>query len=1001
MIGQLPHSELTHEQLAATRAGVDGAWLIAAGPGTGKTFTIVERFLWLVQEMGLRPDSILTMTFTDAAAAELRERLQGRLEQSLDEAWIGTFHALCGRLIREHAYLIGLPRDLRTLDDLGQRLLLDRLQAQLRSGAEPGLEQEFKQLQADDLEMLLKAAPNFTLKLKGRGISPGEFRRLADAAHARQEHPSPDSAQAELESIEVVHTFFSAYERRLREAGRLDFDDLILKTIRALRARSEFQGRCRRRFRHLLIDEFQDTNGIQLQLIELLAAPGFGNVTVVGDAKQSIYGWRDAEIENIRTGLPGRPLPLTVNRRSRQEILDCATDFIRRDPDFGSEPDLIATRAAGGQCVTVMMAGDAAEEARLVGAEIERLVRSGASYRHIALLTYSTRHLPPEFEQELRRRGIPYVTAGGSGFFDREETKDVLALVRLVADPLHDGALARLLQGPVIRLDDAAVYCLASRRFGRWGMRLRDCLDESRGAGWPEIPVECVSRLERNLELVGELARRSDQLSVADALNQLLEGSGYLRHCQLRSRREGPRSLRNIRKVFELANRYEQEETLGGIAGFVNHLDRVMAGRDLSEASPPEAEEAVRLLTIHGAKGLEFGTVFLLNVRTPKPSSRDQLFFDQQLGFLMKRWKGEPHPRYDVHRPDSAVKRLTTRERRRAVYVALTRARDSVYISAARSESHPGEITGELDPDDHFGELLEWALEHPAAARVVTAEQLQLGGGLTPAPHAAQATVNVEALIERLELLEASGRSAPSNEDARRRLKVSFSQLHQFELCPVRYRFQHVWQVPSPPDELLPQAAASGAGGLNLGAAVHEALAAWHSAGGDITAHYSGPPEGRQMLLAYAAQPLARARTLATEVDFTLRLDSGEPAGEVILRGVADRICEVEGRTLIVDYKTNANLNQRLRRAYAIQLQLYGLALEQGLLPGHFDAYRLALCDLRRGELIEIEPDAGMARGWVSEAAQRIRNGDFQLGPQHHDRPCFLCAFRPICSDRR
>ncbi len=155
------------------------------------------------------------------------------------------------------------------------------------------------------------------------------------------------------------------------------------------------------------------------------------------------------------------------------------------------------------------------------------------------------------------------------------------------------------------------------------------------------------------------------------------------------------------------------------------------------------------------------------------------------------------------------------------------------------------------------------------------------------------------------------------------------------------------------------------------------------------------------MLLAYAAQPLARALTLATEIDFTLRLDTGEPAGEVVLRGVADRICEMEGRTVIVDYKTNANLNRRLRRAYAIQLQLYGLALERGLLPGHADGYRLALCDLRRGELIEIEPDTGAARGWVTEAAQRIRDGDFQLGPQHHDRPCFLCAFRPICSDRR
>ena len=997
MIGQ----QLTDEQLVATRAGVDGAWLIAAGPGTGKTFTMVERFQWLVLDMGLRPDSILTMTFTDAAAAELRERLQSRMQESLEEAWIGTFHGLCGRLLREHAYLIGLPRDLRALDDLGQRLLLERLQSQFRSGAEPGLEQDFKQLQADDLEMLIKALPNFSQKLKGRGVSPEQFRRLAGELHTRQQHPTLDSAQAELEAIDVVHTFYSAYERRLREAGRLDFDDLILQTIHALHTRPEFQSSCRQSFRHILVDEFQDTNRIQLQLIELLAAPGFGNVTVVGDAKQSIYGWRDAEIENIRTGFPGRPLPLTVNRRSRQEILDCATDLIRRDPDFCTEQDLVATRGAGGRCVTVMMAADAGDEARLVAAEIERLVQAGASYQEIALLTYSTRRLPPEFEQELRRRGIPYVTSGGSGFFDREETKDVLALVRLVADPLHDGALARVLQGPVIRLDDAAMYGLASRRFGRWGMRLRDCLDASRVEDWPELSQGRVARVERTLTLVDDLAPRSDQLSVADALNQLLEGSGYLRHCQLRSRREGPRSLRNVRKVFELANRYEAEEALGGIAGFVGHLDRVMAGGDVSEASPPEAEEAVRLLTIHGAKGLEFGTVFLLNVRPPKASSREQLFFDPELGFVMKRWKGATHPRYELHTPDSAAKRLVTRERRRAVYVALTRARDALYISASRSESEPAEITSELEPDDHFGELLAWALDHPAGARVVNAEQLQLGGALAPVGTAAPVTIDVEAVIRRLELLQAPSPPVGSEPHPPSKPRLSFSQLHQFEVCPVRYRFQQVWQVPAPPDELLPPAAGSGAGGLTLGAAVHEALAAWHTAGGDICRHYTGPAEGRQMLLAYAAHPLARARTLATETDFTLRLGPAAIGGEVVLRGVADRICESDGRTFIVDYKTNANLNRKLRRAYGMQLQLYGIALEQGLLPGQADGYGLALFDLRRGHVIEVEPNAQAARDWVAQAAHRIGSGDFQLGPQHHDRPCFMCAYRPICADRR
>src|SRR5262249_42593076 len=173
-------------------------------------------------------------------------------------------------------------------------------------------------------------------------------------------------ARAELEAIEVLHTVYSTYEAWLREAGRMDFDDLILAVIQSLKSVPEFQERCRQRFRYVLVDEIQDTNRIQLELIRLLAAPGFANVTAVGDAKQSIYGWRDAEIENIRSRFPGRLQPLTVNRRSVQEILDAATAFIQRDEDFAREPDLTGERGRGGAAVALVMAGDAQGEAPLV-----------------------------------------------------------------------------------------------------------------------------------------------------------------------------------------------------------------------------------------------------------------------------------------------------------------------------------------------------------------------------------------------------------------------------------------------------------------------------------------------------------------------------------------------------------------------------------------------------------------------------------------------------------
>ena len=572
---------LSPEQAAAAHAGPQGAFLIAAGPGTGKTFTATERFCWLV-EQGVAPDQILTLTFSDRAAEELRLRITAELgarrpdlaTQQLDGTWIGTFHSVCARLLDEFAYLVGAPREMRVLDDTGQKLFQQELIARLRSGAAAPFDPDsFTALPVDDLDDLLRSGLRFLLKLKGRGIGPERFRQRASDLHAHhwsgRSSPNgsggPDPARAELEAIEVLFTVYRAYEDGLREHGLRDFDDLLLEVIDALERVPEFRHRCGERFRYLIVDEFQDTNRIQLDFIRLAAAEGFGNVTVVGDAKQSIYGWRDAEIDNIRSLFPGRRLPLTHNRRSYQGILDCATDFIRRDGDFAEEPDLVATRGGGPSAsVSVLMAPDARTEARSVAETIRRLHVGGRAFHEIAVLSHSVRMLPRDFEDELRRQGIPYVTSGGSGFFDRQEIKDVLALLRLTENPMDDGALVRLLQGPIVRLPDAGMYALAARRFGVKGMRLRDCFDESRREGFPEMEPKVAAQAVRLIELTDRVGLLRDALTVADILNRLLEESGYLRWAELGAQRDGsPRALLNLRKVFQLAGRFERDLEIG------------------------------------------------------------------------------------------------------------------------------------------------------------------------------------------------------------------------------------------------------------------------------------------------------------------------------------------------------------------------------------------------------------------------------------------------------
>jgi DNA helicase II / ATP-dependent DNA helicase PcrA len=1000
---------LSPEQSAAAHAGPDGAFLIAAGPGTGKTYTATERFCWLV-EQGVAPDRILAVTFNDRAAEELRVRISSELGERrpqlgpdvLDSAWIGTFHGVCARLLDEFAYLVGAPRELRVLDETGQRLFEQQLIARLRSGAAAPLDPDsFIALSVADLSSLLRSGLRFLLKLKGRGITPDRFRARALELHAGHSQASENGAgngasQAELEAIEVLFLVYRTYEDALRADGLRDFDDLILQVIDALERVPEFRRRCRERFRYLLVDEFQDTNRIQLDLIKLLAANDFGNVSAVGDAKQSIYGWRDAEIENIRTRFPGRRLPLTHNRRSYQQILDCATDFIRRDPDFASEPDLVATRGAGDLPVTVVMAPDSRTEARSVAETIRRLNVGGRAFSDIAILAHSIRMLPREFEDELRRQGIPYLTSGGSGFFDRQEIKDVLALLRLTENPMDDGALVRVLQGPIVRLSDRGMYRLASRRFSRAGMRLRDCFEESGREGFPEMDAKVAAQAVRLIELTDRLGRLRDALTVADILNRLLEETGYLRWAELRAQRDGsPRALLNLRKVFQLASRFERDLALAGIGDFVRHLDQVIdAELPVGEAAEESATtDAVSLLTVHSAKGLEFPVVFLVNLRPPRPRDTERLFFDpDHLGFVMKNWRGEKHPRYKETSPGAPAVALAMGERRRIVYVGLTRTKDALYVTATREEQSSRDIElGANGEVDHFAEILSWALAHPDVASVVEAEQLELpavrvadGGGVDDA-------AVVEAVLERWEQIRP--REAGGAPEPHQGIELSFSQLHDFEVCPVRYRFSQVWRVPAPPDDMLPSFVRA-SGSSELGASVHAALAAWHASGGDLLGIYRGPEAGRDMLARYLLHPLAVAPTLGVELEFNLRL------GQTRVRGFVDRVCEIDGRPVLVDYKTNARLDERLIEAYSMQLRLYGLAARRGLLPGGPEP-RLVLFDIRHARLIEVTPDDAAVEARIAAATSRIAAEDFALGPEHAERPCMLCAFRPICADAR
>jgi ATP-dependent exoDNAse (exonuclease V) beta subunit len=358
----------------------------------------------------------------------------------------------------------------------------------------------------------------------------------------------------------------------------------------------------------------------------------------------------------------------------------------------------------------------------------------------------------------------------------------------------------------------------------------------------------------------------------------------------------------------------------------------------------------------------------------------------------MKNWRGDKHPRFKETSPGAPAVALAYGERRRIVYVGLTRTKDALYVTATREEQSSRDIElGANGEVDHFAEILSWALAHPDSATVVEAEQLELPVMRVAESAGFDGPAVVQAVLDRWQEI----RPRPQDDVAApdRSIELSFSQLHDFEVCPVRYRFSQVWRVPAPPDEMLPSFVRA-SGSSELGASVHAALAAWHTGGGDLLGIYRGPEAGRVMLERYLAHPLAAAATLGVELEFNLRL------GRTRVRGFVDRVCEVDGRTVLVDYKTNATLDERLIEAYSMQLRIYGLAARRGLLPGGPDP-RLVLFDIRRGRLIEVTPDDEAVEAKIAAATSKILAGDFALGPEHAERPCTLCAFKPICADAR
>ncbi len=616
---------------------LDGPVLLLAGAGTGKTRVLTTRLAYLLTTHRATPFEILAVTFTNKASREMRDRVAALLGTSGVEGWwLGTFHALAARMLRRHAELVGLTGAFTILDTDDQQRLVKQL--------------------LDDAKIDPKKWPPRRVlgvfeRWKDRGLTPDRVTRTE----------AGDAVAGKAVAL------YTAYQDRLRTLNACDFGDLLLHMLTVFQAHPDVLALYHRRFRYLLVDEYQDTNVSQYLWLRLLAQ-GHRNLCCVGDEDQSIYGWRGAEIGNIlrfETDFPGaQVIRLEENYRSGGHILAAASGLIAHNQKRLGKT--LWTAAGDGELVRILGLEDSLEEARRVGEEIEAHQRRGTSLGQIAVLV-RTGAQTREFEERFLTLGLPYRVIGGPRFYERQEIRDALAYFRVIAQPADDLAFERIINLPKRGIGPAALDLIHQVRRANAVPMTEAAWQLSGSDDLKPKPRQALRSLLQDFERWRDLQGR---IAHTDLARTVLDESGYTRMWQEDKTPEAPGRLDNLKELINGMGDFEN------LQGFLEHVALVM------EANQGGNEDKVSIMTLHGAKGLEFDVVFL-------PGWEDGLFPSQR------------------SMEENGAAGLE--EERRLAYVGLTRARRRACISHARrrriystwTDTLPSRFLGEL-PAEHI-----------------------------------------------------------------------------------------------------------------------------------------------------------------------------------------------------------------------------------------------------------------------------------------------------------
>ena len=599
--------------------------LVLAGAGSGKTRVLTHRIAYLLATGAARPGEILAITFTNKAASEMRERVGALVGRSVRAMWVTTFHSACARMLRADAEKLGYARTFTIYDESDSLRMLKRCMAELR--IDP------------------KRYPPRALRSQVSGAK----NKLVDAAEYAQ-------AQGSVFE-ETAAAVYELYEKRMLEANAMDFDDLLVRTVDLLERSEEARKRWRRTFRHVLVDEYQDTNHAQYRLLRLLTSE-HGNLMVVGDEDQSIYGFRHADIRNIldfeRDFPEAEVVKLEQNYRSTQTILSAANAVVERNRE--RRPKQLWTEISGGEPVRLSELSDEHEEARWVAGEIERLGEEDGVKREDVAVFYRTNAMSRVLEDTLNRFDVPYQVIGGTKFYERAEVKDAVAYLSLLANPADLVSFIRVVNSPRRGIGNTTQGRLSAHA-NTTGATIWEVLERVEEV--PGLNGAAIKAVSRFYETMAGLRERADKEGpVAGLLEAVLNESGYLealsaeRTIEAEGRAENLEALVAGAAEFDIERQREGESEVPPLEEYLQQISLY------SEQDGLQAEESlITLMTLHNAKGLEYDTVFIVGCE-------DGSF---------------PHMR--------ALEEGGEEEERRLCYVGITRARRRLYMTWARERS--------------------------------------------------------------------------------------------------------------------------------------------------------------------------------------------------------------------------------------------------------------------------------------------------------------------------